>query len=109
MTMRFHEVKLSVFDPEKKRWEICNHMTVLINEDFIYAVDAGHLFGEVSKVCEESEDFKNAKSKSKQEEIAESIFEKMLDKCIISEALQGKIYSRNTVWKIEIEENPIWS
>ena len=47
---------------------------------------------------------RRAEAEHQKAEIAEAIFEKMLDKCIISETLQGEIYSKNTVWKIEREE-----
>ena len=104
MIKRFHKVKLSVFGPERKKWVKRNNMTVLINDNFIYAVSAEHFYQEYSRVCDEDVDFKKAEDRNKKAEIAEAIFEKMLDKCIISETLQGEIYSKNTVWKIEREE-----
>lgn len=105
MLLRHRNVKFSVFDPEKSKWITKEDMSVVIAEDYIYAVKAEPFYNAVVKRFESCNNVKNTDDRAEKHEKFSEYFNKMLDEHIISETLQGEIYSKTILWKIEYEEN----
>lgn len=106
MLKRLRNVKFSIYDPEKKKWIQKNDTTVLITEHFIYVVESEPFYHAVVEKFESNDENKNLEDKKKRTAKFDEFFNLMLDECIISKDLQGKIYSGNILWKVELEENP---
>lgn len=106
MNKRLRNVKLSIFDPEKRKWITFEDMTLLLSEDFIYAIKSEPFYHAVDQKFKESQVVSKMDDKATIIRKFNECFNEMLDKCPISEKLQGVIYSGNTTWKVEMEKNP---
>lgn len=106
MIKRLKNVCISIFDPAKRKWEKMSNMSVLLRDDLVYVVKAEPFSHAIMKKLEENEDFKKLQDRSKKQDMTTQCFKEMLDQCIISEELQGIIYSGNVLWKVEREEHP---
>ena len=106
MLLRLSNVKLSIFNPETKKWISMSDMTVLLREDFIYYVKSKPFYDAVMKELKDNDDYQTAKIEANKQKIFKGCFRELLDTCPITDELQGEIYSGNVLWKVEREENP---
>lgn len=106
MNKRLRNVKLSIFDPEKRKWKTFDDMTVLLSEDFIYAIKSEPFYHAVDQKFKDSVYVSKLDDKATKIRKFNECFNEMLDECPISEKLQGVIYSGNTTWKVEMEDKP---
>ena len=102
MTLKLRDVKFSVFDPQSQKWITKENMAVLVTDDFIYVVDAQRLndaakAGVGKNLTCDDENMAGTVKK---------FYDELLVKHSITKELQGKIYSKNTLWKVEYEEKP---
>lgn len=109
MNKRLRNVKLSVFDPEKKKWQIYKDMTVLLTEDFIYAIKSEPFYNAVDQRFRDSKVVSKMDSKATRNRKFDECFNELLDKCPISEGLQGILFSGKMLWKIEMEDKPYFN
>lgn len=109
MNKRLRNVKLSIFDPEKKKWQKYEDMTVLITEDFIYAIKSEPFYHAVDQKFRESKSISEMDSRPTRHRKFAECFNEMLDECPISEKLQGFICSGKMLWKVEMEEKPYFN
>lgn len=107
MNKRLRNVKLSVYNPETRKWEVMNNVTVLLTKDFIYAINSEKFYDAVVKRFKETQFVSNLDNKATLNKKFNNCFNEMLDECPISKELQGVIYSGNISWKVELEENPL--
>ena len=105
MLLRLRNVKISIYNPERKKWETKDDVTALITEQFIYIVNAEKFYHAVEKRFQESEFSSLYKDREKLNKKFNEFFNELLSKCPINEELHGIIYSGNTLWRVEREEN----
>lgn len=108
MVKRFFNVKISVFNSEKKKWKKYRHMAVLITDTFIYAVDFRQLKDVANdsyyadekyvSLIQEIHEAKSEETKKTLERLFKNILEEKLDSCEI----KGHVFSTSTSWKIKI-------
>lgn len=106
MILRFSNVKLSIFNPETRKWIPLSDMTVLLRDDFIYYVKSKPFYDAVMDKLKDNEDYTASKIESKKHKMFKEYFKEMLDQCPITDKLQGEMFSGNVMWKVEREENP---
>ncbi|MCR5145882.1 MAG: hypothetical protein K6B70_00820 [Clostridia bacterium] len=106
MNKRLRCVNFSIFDPENNKWRTWDNMTVLLTEDFIYAIKSEPFYNAVDQKFKESKVVSKMDDEAARNRKFEDCFNEMLDKCPISDELPGVIYSGKILWKIENEEKP---
>ena len=101
MILRLRNVKISIFNPEVKRWIESSNMTVLATQDYIYCVKSEAFNSVVMEKLNENEDYLKCTVEANKTKMYERCFNELLEQCPITERLQGGIYSRNILWKVE--------
>ena len=109
MNKRLRNVKLSIFDPEKKKWQKYEDMTVLITEDFIYAIKSEPFYNTVDRMFRESKNISKLDDWETKNRKFNELFNDLLERCPISEELQGLLFSGKHLWKIEMEDKPYFN
>ncbi len=109
MLLKLRNVRFSVFDPGKEKWIEKENMAVLVTEDYIYAVESSLLYYAAEESMKKDKSYSADLDREKITKLLMAHYDKKLVNHIISRELQGKIYSKNVLWKAEYEEKPYYN